>query len=479
MISAITSLYGLRYATILVYMLQSTEYRAGPYLAWYWRTQNFSTVMHRRTLERTRAARLLLLTLRLGMLAEIAVGIALIVLGATGVVTGGVYFGAAVIVGYPVVWAHLAVVPLLLGRYLVAAPNERKLIRQSEKIFAEHPGIKIAVAGSYGKTTMKELLATVLAEGKKVAATPGNKNVSISHAHFAKRLEGDEDILIIEYGEGAPGDVARFARITHPTHGVITGLAPAHLDRYKTLQAAGKDIFSLAEYLEGKSVYVNGESPPAKEFIKKGYQTYTASEALGWKVSEIELSVNGTSFLLSKGKRQLSFHSGLLGTHNVGSLAFVAVLALELGLTELQVRAGIAKTVPFEHRMQPYQMSGGWIIDDTYNGNIEGVRAGTALLRALPATRKMYVTPGLVDQGKEAKRVHIEMGELIAAAQPEAVVLMKNSATTYIQEGLERGKFAGSVKIERDPLEFYTNLNHQVAAGDVVMMQNDWTDNYA
>ena len=100
---------------------------------------------------------------------------------------------------------------------------------------------------------MKELLNTVLSEGLKVRATPANKNVSISHARFAAKLTGDEDVLIIEYGEGAPGDVARFARLTHPTHAVITGLAAAHLDRYKTVKAAGEDIFAVAGLPKGQA----------------------------------------------------------------------------------------------------------------------------------------------------------------------------------------------------------------------------------
>ena len=129
--------------------------------------------------------------------------------------------------------------------------------------------------------------------------------------------------------------------------------------------------------------------------------------------------------------------------------------------------------------MQPYLLSGAWIIDDTYNGNLEGIRAGTQLLKYLEAYRKIYVTPGLVDQGEETERVHIEVGELIAAAQPDLVVLMQNSVTDYIQHGLAKAKFAGQVQIKTAPLEFYTNLNHFVAAGDLVVMQNDWTDNYA
>jgi UDP-N-acetylmuramyl pentapeptide synthase len=478
MINSLISVFKPSYPRVLVYMLQSTEYQAGPYLRWFWRTQNFGTVMKRRTLEPTRPARLLLLAVRLGMLLQIITGIVLIILGLTGHLFAGVPFGLALLIAYPVIWAHLLVVPMELGRILISQPAERKLVAASHQIFADHPGIKIAVAGSYGKTSMKELLLTVLSQGLNVAATPANKNVSVSHAYFARKLTGREDVLVIEYGEGAPGDVTRFASITQPTHAVITGLAPAHLDQYKTLQAAGDDIFSLASFVSADKLYVNSDSPDTALFMQAGYQTFSNGGALGWKVSSARTTVSGTQFSLSKGKRKLLLASGLVGRHQVGFLAYVAAMALELGLTEAQVKAGLAATKPFEHRMQPYQLGGAWVIDDTYNGNLEGVRAGTELLRDLDASRKIYVTPGLVDQGEESARVHTEVGQLIAAAQPDIVVLMQNSATASIVEGLESAAYKGEIRIESQPLEFYVNLKHFVAAGDLVVMQNDWTDNY-
>lgn len=479
MLKQLTSLYIPAYPKILVYMLQSTEYQPRPYLAWLWRTKDFTHVIQRRTLEPTKAARLLLLTAYGGILLQILVGLGLIYLGIQGTVAGGVAFGVAAIVAYPLVWSHALVVPLLLGRWFVSGPAEERAVAQSEQIFAKHGGHKIAVVGSYGKTTMKEILNTVLSEGLNVAATPANKNVSSSHAKFAQTLKGDEDALIIEYGEGAPGDVARFAQLTHPTHAVITGLAPAHLDQYKTLQAAGEDIFSVAKVVPPESVFVNKESSSTEPFIASEYQVFDRTAALGWKVSKVSVSLHGTNFTLSRGKENLQLESALVGEHQVGFLAFAAALALELGLSKDQVVAGVAQTKPFEHRMQPYPLGGAWVIDDTYNGNLEGIRAGTSLLKSLKAKRKIYVTPGLVDQGEETKKVHIEVGKLVAAAKPDLVVLMQNSVTQYIQTGLKQGNFAGEVKIEDNPLDFYTNLNHFVAKDDLVVMQNDWTDNYA
>src|SRR5581483_7714822 len=318
-VSAIISPYLPQYAATLVYMLQSTEYRARPYLAWYWRTQDFSQVAKRRQLRRTRAAWLLLLAVYAGMILQIAGGLFLIALWHWHGLAGGWAFGLALIISYPVIWAHFIVVPLILGRFLVVMPREKRAIIASERIFKDHKGAKIAIAGSYGKTSMKELLLTVFREGKEVAATPANKNVAISHARFAQTLTGGEDILLIEYGEGAPGDVTRFARRTHPTHAVITGVAAAHLDQYKTVEAAGKDIFSVAAALPSEDTcYVNGESPAAEPFTKPGFALYSRGGALGWKVHDVTVSISGLSFSLQKGKQAIHLTSGLLGRHQLG-----------------------------------------------------------------------------------------------------------------------------------------------------------------
>ncbi|MFI5270913.1 MAG: Mur ligase family protein [Candidatus Saccharimonadales bacterium] len=460
-------------------MLQTTEYRTKDYFFWLIRTKDFSKVTNRRSLEQTKAAKGLLLGVYGGILLQILIGICLIYLGAKHSLVGGIPFGIALILSYPLVWPFLLVIPLELGRAFVIEPAKEKAITKSKKQFEDHKAIKIAVAGSYGKTTMKELLNTVLSQGLKVAATPANKNVSSSHAKFVSKLSGNEDVLIIEYGEGEPGDIEKFVNITKPTHGIITGLSPAHLDQYKTLEAAGKDIFTLGEYLKGKNVYVNGDSGETKSFIKKDYDVFNHDKALGWDVSKVKVDYDGTSFVMKKGDRKLELHSQLIGKHQVGFLAFVSAFALSLGLSEEQVIEGVAKTKPFEHRMQPYKLSGAWIIDDTYNGNLEGIRAGTQLLKDLDAKRKLYVTPGLVDQGEETERVHIEVGKLVAQSKPDVVVLMKNSVTDFIKKGLNNEKFSGQLLIQDNPLDFYTNLSHFVAAGDLVVMQNDWTDNYA
>lgn len=467
------------YATALVYMLQSTEYQVKPYLNWYRRVGNFRTVAKRRSLDLTGAAKLLLAAARIGIGVHILIALALLLFG--GMNGNWVVVGGAMVLFliYPKTWAYAIVMPIFFGRLLIVEPKQKRLITQSKRIFETHKGTIIGIAGSYGKTTVKELLGTILGASKKVAITPANKNVAISHAYFAQKLTGDEEVLVIEYGEGRPGDVESFVETTRPDIGIITGIAPAHLDQYPSLEAAEADIFSLADYLKGKPVYVNGESPISEKHRNSSHLTYSREGVGGFRVSDVSVSFEGTRFTLKEGSMQLSLHSGLLGRHMIGPLCAAASIALNVGMSPRDIETAVSQTRPYEHRMQPRQIGGGWIIDDTYNGNLEGFRAGLELLKELPAKRKVYVTPGLVDQGAETERVHLEIGQLIAEANPDKVVLMQNSVTKYINEGLQSAGYEGECVIESDPLAFYVNIDQFIADGDLIMMQNDWTDNYA
>ena len=453
-----------------VYMLQQVEYNPSKFVSWLLKLPDLSRVRRRQRLKLTRKVQVLLL---------VAYGVwLLVVVVAVWLALGHRWLEAGILIVL-LPWAVTLVLILLVGignklLYIVRRP----LLKQARRQLQNHPAVKIAVLGSYGKTTMKELLLTVLSEVKNVKATPGNMNVPISHARWVtKRVGTDEDVLIFEYGEGEPGDISRFAKLTRPDYGVITGLAPNHLDHYPSLEAVADDLLSIRHTVADEKLLLNSDAAGLHQQAL-GIPTYGESGVGEWKVEKITVNYEGTGFVMKRGDTTLKLRSQLLGRHQTGPLAAAAALASELGLTAGQIEAGIAKTKPFEHRMEARQLHGAWLVDDTYNGNLEGIRAGLRLLGDLEAKRKIYVTPGLVDQGAETDRVHREIGRLIAAAAPDKVVLMQNSVTPAIQSGMETGGYKGELVIEDDPLNFYTNLEHTVAAGDLLVMQNDWTDNY-
>lgn len=475
---AFLSLYSLRLPLYMIYMLQQVEYDPAKFNQWFIRlihdNKAISTVMTRKKLVLTKRALLLLLAASvLSLITSIAFVLYVVKYFHWAII------GLVLLLALPQLFRIFMSLLAWLAHSLIIVPQRKRLLTEARGIFARHKGVKIAVLGSYGKTTMKELLATVLGEGKRVAATPGNMNVSVSHGKFARSLSGDEEVLIVEFGEGEPGDIERMSAMLRPDYAILTGLAPNHLDRYSSLQAVAQDLLSIYDFVGADKVLVNGESAMLRPFIKKSANTFSSSGALGWETSKLKVTIEGLSFKLKKDGKTITVVSRLLGRHQTGPLALVAALATELGLKVDDIEAGLKKTDSFEHRMQPRPMHGAWLIDDTYNGNLEGMQAGLALLSELPAKRRWYVTPGLVDQGAETERAHQELGKAIAGAQPDIVVLMDNSVRPIIERAMEDNGFKGELRIEANPLEFYTNIEHLVAAGDVVLMQNDWTDNYA
>ena len=452
-------------------------YSPKEFLDWWLRAKEFRKVDTRRKIVWTRSAQLVMVC-TLGLLfftLGVSLGFTFLSLN-----TGMIYYqfiGFAVLVAYPFLLPLELLIVVWLGDVLVIRPRQKRRIAASKQIFTEHPGTIIAVAGSYGKTTMKEILRTVLSEGGKTAATPGNKNVAISHARFAESLDGDERFVIVEFGEGYKGDVARFSETVQPDIAIVTGLAPNHLDQYGTLTELKNDLLSAVQFVGKDKAFVCGD---AEDLQGVDAHIYDEHVVLGWKVTDIKNTVEGLSFTLRKQKRSISISSRLIGRHLIASLSLAAALADTLGLTKEQIEDGIAKTTPFEHRLEPRSVHGAWIIDDTYNGSIEGMRAGLRLLKELEAKkRKIYVTPGLVDQGAETEKVHTELGALIADARPDLVVLMNNSATSTIQQSMKDSGYSGELLIVDDPLHYYENLDLSLAAGDIALLQNDWTDNYA
>lgn len=469
------SLFSPRLPHNLVYMLQASGYQAREYLRWWWRTPDLGQVMYRKQLDPTPKARLLVGAVWLIIIVQLIIILTLFLLADS-------RWEQAKALGWllliPVVTA--LALPLIekVGRLLVQGPQEQQILGSAQQIFAQHPGIKIAVVGSYGKTTMKHALATVIAQGKSVAVTPGNLNTPLGLAEFAKTLTGEEAVLVLEFGESQPGDIAQLCELTRPNFGVITGLNQAHLATMGSMNELSDTIFEVVDYLGPTYVVANGENELIKQRASKGLQLYSREGIGKWRVSEVKVNEVATCFKLKQGKKVVNVKSQLLGQHQIGPLCAVVDITDALGLSARQIEAGIEAIEPFEHRFQKLSFHGATVIDDTYNGNIDGFRAGIDFAQTIQAKRKIYVTPGLVDTAEQKAKLHKEIGRRVAPVF-DVVVLMKNSNASFIKQGLQKAGFTGELQEVDDPLDFYNNLEAFVATGDFVLMQNDLTDNYA
>ncbi len=463
-----------RYIRSLVYMLQASEYNIRDFFRWHERVKDFCNVEKRGRLVFTPKAKILY------AVGWVAVFLALGIAGFVFLNVGHPWnylFSAIVIFEVPFIALSILIVSILALRFF-QMPIEQFVMTRTQKRLAAHSGIKIAIAGSYGKTSTREILKTVLSSGKRVAAPEGSHNTPLGIATFVRKLKGDEDVLIFELGEYYPGDVRKLARMIRPDWGVITGVNEAHLEKFKTLEQTANTIFELAEFIEPTKLYINGENDPAKNRRINGNVLYSREGASTWQVSSARTGLEGTTFTLSNDTSTLKVRTRLLGFHMIGPLVAAVDIAQKLGFAISEIESGIEKTKPFAHRLEPKQWPDGvTFLDDSYNGNPDGVRAVIAFLSSLP-NRCFYVTPGLVESGRRVEEVHEEIGNQLAKADIEKVVLIRNSVTSHIDAGLNKAGFKGQVIWYDDMPSCLAALHTLSLPGDVILVQNDWPDQY-
>ncbi len=465
-----------RFVRTLVYMLQASEYDIGDYLAWYARTRDFAHVEKRKSLVWTTKAQALFVaswTIIFGWVASMAW------LAAGNDSDILLIIGAIAVLATPFLFPY-ALAGLSTLAHLVQLPLEASRIRIAEAKLAAHPALKIAIAGSYGKTTMREILKTVLGKTKRVAAPPGSYNTPLGIASFVNTLDGNEDIIIFELGEYYPGDIKKLCAMVRPNIGVITGVNEAHLQKFGTLERTADTIFELADAIEDRPLYINAENELARSRARES-DTLFSREAVGeWRVAGAQSDLRGTSFRIVRGAEIIRGSSKLLGLHMVGPLALAAALARELEIAIPDIEEGIKDTKAFDHRLQMTVDNTGVItLDDSYNGNPDGAHAVIDFLASLTGHRRFYVTPGLVEMGTRTEAVHRAIGCRLAEAQIEVVVLIKNSVTPFIEMGLKEKSFRGKILIYEDMPTALQALQHSTASGDIVLIQNDWPDQYA
>ncbi len=464
-------------------MLQSSEYFIKDFIFWYLNVSDFRNVEKRKKLVYTLKIKLLLFLYCLTILTSIYIFSFFI-----GIIKAIILF--AVI--YPQI-SLLVILFWALFLEILINPIKKLFVLRAKYRLSQHKGIKIAIAGSYGKTSIKEILNTVLSPYKKVKCTPDNHNTPIGIARFINTLEMDEDVLIFEMGEYFKGDIKYLSEFIDPNIGIITGINEAHLDKFGNVENTKNAIFELADFLKNKtktklfcnidSRYVFEKSKSYKDLI-----FYGKNGVLDFVVENPSSDLSGTNFILKDVKGNgLVIKSKLLGLHQVGPLSLASYVSYKLGISISEIEISIKNTKAFAHRLELKEDSGGvLVIDDSYNGNPDGVKCAINFLGNIKNKRRFYITPGLVEMGQKSEEIHKEIGRLLAEAKIEKVVLIKNSVSKFIEDGINEYKNNHKIDGENyceiiyfdSALDLFKNLPKQTANNDLLLYQNDWPDNY-
>jgi UDP-N-acetylmuramoyl-tripeptide--D-alanyl-D-alanine ligase len=267
--------------------------------------------------------------------------------------------------------------------------------KAKDKVLAGTTPIVIAITASYGKTSIKNILAHILANKYNAYATPRSVNTKMGIAKdINESLPSDAEVYIVEAGARVKGDIADISWLVEPHFVVIGKVGPAHIEYFKTIEniRSTKCELLASPRLQKAFCYENSGASHEKAVI--------FGENSEYKISNVARSLDGISFELKIGEETAVFKAPLLGAFNAINISAAILVALELGMSKEGVQAALNTLTQVEHRLQRIDAGGKIIIDDSFNGNIDGVLEGIEICR-LHAGAKVIVTPGLVEASVE------------------------------------------------------------------------------
>jgi len=391
----------------------------------------------------------------------------------------------------------VALTPLLLPLtvpfvHWVMMPMEKAInygfVVRAKKKLKEYPSlIKIGITGSFGKTSVKNALATILEEKYSVCATPLNYNTPMGITKTVlENLVPINQILIAEMGARQSGDIMELCNIIEPQYGIVTSVGEQHMATFGSFDNVKRTKAELPKYLgkEGFCVF-NIDNDAVQEMSKesecqKALISIKQNDVDVW-ATDIETTEEGTNFTLHlKGEeKSLKCKTKLLGVHNITNLLLCVPLASKLGLTSKQIVEGIKKVQPISHRLQlVYAPNDVLILDDTYNASIEGSQRALEVLQMFKNRRKIVITPGLVELGTIERLANYEFGERISKIA-DIVVIVNQTHFLSIKQGLLDAKFKEENIYQADTVVLAQDLLKKILKkGDIILWENDLPDNY-
>lgn len=334
----------------------------------------------------------------------------------------------------------------------------------------------IAVGGSNGKTTTKELVASVLSQGFPTLRSEASFNNDIGVPLTLLGLKQPHRAAVLEVGTNHPGELAPLVRAIAPQYGILTSLGREHLEFFGNLEGVAKEEGWLAELLpsEGR-LFIHGEGP-AIETVRR--RARASVIRIGqkpdddWRITRAEVDGTGTSFEVMVPDPAFcgQYRLNLLGRHQAVNALFAIALGAELGLTREQIQRGLVDCAPLKMRLAIWHAGDLRVLDDAYNANADSTLAALATLCELPCSgRRVVVLGDMAELGKHSQAAHAEVGQRAAKAGIDCLFAIGQWASVTANAARRSGLAAvaefPSIETASQPLLDY------LQAGDLVLLK--------
>jgi UDP-N-acetylmuramoyl-tripeptide--D-alanyl-D-alanine ligase len=331
----------------------------------------------------------------------------------------------------------------------------------------------IGVTGSAGKTTTKEAVAHVLAARFRVLKSEGNFNNHFGLPLMLLKLEPEHDVAVIEMGMSHAGEIRALAKIAQPEIGVVTNVAPVHLEFFDSLAGIARAKYELIESLPaGGTAVLNADDDYVSQFgrdFKGKVITYGTRVTADVRAEDVQTrGAEGSEFdLVIAGVREHA-RVPLVGEHNIlNALAAVAV-GITRGLKPSEAVSALATLAPPDKRGQVLQLGNITVINDCYNSNPKALHAMVDALAAMKAGRRIVVAGEMLELGSAGAEMHRAAGQHIAEKKIDVLVGVRGMAQEMVDGARHLGMEAEFVATPEEAAEW---LAREARDGDVVLLK--------
>jgi UDP-N-acetylmuramoyl-tripeptide--D-alanyl-D-alanine ligase len=334
----------------------------------------------------------------------------------------------------------------------------------------------VAVGGSNGKTTTKELLASILRQKLDTVWSEASFNNDIGVPLTLLRLEKKHEAGVMEVGTNHPGELAPLLGMVQPRMGVITNIGREHLEFFNDLAGVAQEEGTLAEQLPaGGVLFMNGDNEWTSQIL---HRTRARAVRVGlgekndWRASHIRMANQGVAFHVKGPGADFSgdYRINLLGRHQVMNALLAMAAGAELGLSRAEIERGLAECQPPKMRMQLWESNGVRVLDDAYNANADSMLAALQTLQDMPCKgRRVAVLGDMAELGAHSEEAHLEVGRRVAESGVGQLFAIGEKAALIAKAAREAG--LNRVFEFRDVDSASSAVKSFVKAGDVVLLK--------
>ncbi|MBQ9728349.1 MAG: UDP-N-acetylmuramoyl-tripeptide--D-alanyl-D-alanine ligase [Clostridia bacterium] len=352
-----------------------------------------------------------------------------------------------------------------------------KFVERMGQVLDEKEMIRVGVVGSYGKTSVKNILATILSTHYDVIATAESYNTPIGIAKTVALPEFEKkQVFIAEMGARKAGDIQELCEMVKPDYAVFTGVCEQHIFTFGDLDSVWAEKSVILRCGTKKTVCGTGlktRMDSLSEDVKS--RCILIDDAT---VKNVRLGAKSTEFTVVLGVEELDVKTPLLGRAAVENITLAVTLAKEMGLTVEEIEKGLKTITPIPHRLQLLESDGVYILDDGYNCNPVGAKEAIEALGRFEG-RKCIVTPGIVECGILEETINGVLGEEIARAKFDKVILVGDTLVGAVKDGYVTAGGEIDALASAQTLEDVKGLLAEwTKKGDAVLFLNDLPDVY-